>query len=162
MPPPRRVWCSCTIIKYLAGDPVAQVCEQIVEQGERGEIEIVVSTLAEAEVVKVEGELEDDAEAMIREFFGRNYVIRAVLDVPVAETARELVRHYSGIKPLDAVHIATALRHNIPILETFDEGMLKINEKEGDPPLVIRTPIYEGPPPGPEQLVLPGEEISGE
>ena len=96
-------------------------------------------------MVKVEAELSEDAEARIREFFGRNYVIRAALDVPVVELARDLVRRYRGLKPLDAVHIATALHHNIPILETFDGAMIRlVNGKVGNPPLVVRNPLYEG------------------
>jgi predicted nucleic acid-binding protein len=149
-PPPRRVWGSSTIINYLAGKEVAQDCKLIIQQAERGELEIVTSILAEAEVVKLEGELSENAEARIREFFGRDYVIRAALDVPVVELARDLVRRYRGLKPLDAVHIATALHHNIPILETFDEKMIRlVNGKEGDPPLVVRNPLYEGTRPLP-------------
>lgn len=150
MPVPRRVWDSCTIISYLAGKQVAADCRLIIGQAERTELEIVVSVLAEAEVVKLDGELQQDCEAMIREFFGRDYIIRAALDIPVAALARELVRRYQGLKPLDAVHIATALHHNIPVLETYDAGMIKlVNGKEGNPPLIIRNPTYEGTMPLP-------------
>jgi predicted nucleic acid-binding protein len=149
-PPPRRVWCACTIINYLVGKEVAAECKLIVEQAKRGELEIVTSILAEAEVVKLEGGLSEGAEARIREFFGRNYVIRAALDVPVVELARDLVRRYRGLKPLDAVHIATALHHNVPILETYDGDMIRlVNGKEGNPPLIVRNPLYEGTRPLP-------------
>ena len=76
MPPQRRLWDSCTIIHYLAGVPVAKPCELILEQAERGELEIVNSALAEAEVVKLDKELDEDSEKMIVEFFGRDYVVR--------------------------------------------------------------------------------------
>lgn len=76
MPPQRRLWDSCTIINYLAGVPVAKPCELILEQAERGELEIVTSALAEAEVVKLDKELDEDSEKMIVEFFGRDYVVR--------------------------------------------------------------------------------------
>lgn len=142
MPLPRRLWCSCTIIKYLAGSPEAADCEPITQQAAEGQLEIVVSILAEAEVIRVRADVGEVAEALIREFFGRNYVIRAALDVSIAEKARDIVRKYN-LKPLDAVHVATALHHNIPILETFDDEMIEVSEKEGDPPLVIRRPVYE-------------------
>lgn len=91
---------------------------------------------------------EEEAELMIREFFGRDYIIRAALDAAIAQRARSLVRRYKNapkLKPLDAVHIATALHHNIPLLETYDDDMIKVSEREGDnPPLVIRKPTYEG------------------
>jgi len=146
--PTRRVWCSCTIIYYLAGYPAAKPeCDLIIKAAERGETEIVVPALSEAEVVKLDNEVDDDAELMIEEFLSRSYIIRAALDPPTAKLARTLVRRYSGVKPLDAVHIATALQHNIPILETYDEGMIRLDQKEGNPPLIIRRPIYEGPRP---------------
>lgn len=144
MPPPRRLWCSCAILYYLAGRQEAHPdCQQILDQGERGQLEIMVSVLAEAEVAKLEGGRDDDAELRIREFFGRNYVIRAGLEVAIAREARRLVRTYAGIKPLDAVHIATALHHKVPILETYDTDMMKISGKEGDPPLTIQRPTYD-------------------
>ncbi len=31
-----------------------------------------------------------------------------------------------NVRPKDAVHVATAIHHNIGILETFDEGLLAI------------------------------------
>jgi len=145
LPPTRRLWCSCTIIYYLAGYPAAKPeCDLIIEEAERGETEIVVSVLSEAEVVKLDKELDTDAELMIEEFFGRSYIIRAALEPQTAKKARALVRRYPGIKPLDAVHIATALQHDVPILETYDNGMIAISGKEGNPPLIIRQPTYEG------------------
>jgi predicted nucleic acid-binding protein len=151
VPPPRRVWCSCTIIYYLAGYPEAKPdCDLILGQGERGELEIVVPVLSEAEVVKIGSTVEEEeAERMIREFFGRDYIVRANLDPLVAQRARSLVRRYGPkIKPLDAVHIATALQHNIPLLETYDNDMISISGQEGgSSPLIIRRPTYEGTQP---------------
>ncbi len=51
---------------------------------EVGRHEIVVSVVAETEVVKLEGVASDEAEKAILEFFGRDYVLRANLDVPGA------------------------------------------------------------------------------
>lgn len=146
MPPSRRAWDANAIIYYLAGNAAAQPeCDLIIEEAKRGDTEIVVSVLAEAEVVKLDKELDQDAELMIREFFGRPYIVRAALDIPVAQLARTLVRRYAGMKPPDAIYIATALHHGIPVLETYDERMIKVSGKEGNPPLIIRRPTYEGP-----------------
>lgn len=142
---PRRLWDSNVILHYLAGKPVARPdCDLIIEDAERGQAEIVFSALAEAEVVLLESAAED-AELMIREFFSRSYVVRAALDLLVAQEARSLVRRHRGLKPKDAIHIATALRYAVPLMETYDEELWKISDKEGDPPLVIRKPTYEGP-----------------
>ncbi len=154
----RRLWCACAIIDYLAGTARGEPCRDIIKQIERevGQHEILVSMWAEAEVVKFDGVADDEAEKRIKEFFGRDYVVRVALDLVVAEKVRYLVRRY-GIKPQDATHMATALVHEVPVLETYDDDLLKLDGKEGTPLLVIREPLYEGPPPsvpGPEQLAL--------
>lgn len=162
MPLPRRVWCSCTIIYYLAGKPEASPdCDLILKQAENRELEIVIPVLAEAEIVKV-GETvgDDEAEKMIREFLSRDYVIRVALIPDIAQRARMLVRRYNDapkLKPLDCVHIATALQYNIPLLETYDGDMIKISGREGNPPLVIRKPTYEGTP---ALFELPASEVA--
>lgn len=148
MPPSRRVWCSCVILDYLKGEPGVQVqCETIIDRAERGETEILVSALAECEVARIDEALSDDAEAMIREFFNRPYIIRVVLDPPVAELARELVRTYR-IKGADAAHVATALHWNVPVFETTDgELVKKLNATPGrvlGRSLAVRTPLWEG------------------
>lgn len=144
--PVRRLWDACTIIDYLAGTPRAQPCRDYIKQveRERGQHEILVSLWTEAEVVKVDGVADAEAEKRILEFFGRNYVVRAALDLAVAEKARYLVRTYN-IKPPDAVHVATALVHAVPIMETFDGELVALSGKDGNPRLVIREPFYEGP-----------------
>jgi len=141
---PRRLWCSCTIIDYLKGEArAAEHCDAILAQAERGELEIVVSALAAAEVAKV-NDASDEAEELISEFFSRFYVVVANVDVRVAREARRIVRTY-GLKPLDAVHFATALVHGIGVLETYDDEMIrKLDRKEGDPRVTVRMPLYEG------------------
>ena len=104
MPAQRRLWDSCVIIDYLVGRAgVAESCSNIIEQAERGEIEIVVSALATIEVAYLQGFDDQDSEAKIREFFGRSYIIPAAIDVRVASLARDLIRKYKGglrLKPL--------------------------------------------------------------
>lgn len=150
MAPERRVWCTCTIIDYLAGKAWAEPCKRVVERAAAGAIEIVVSTLAEAEVVKLDGHLHADAEAMIDEFFNRSYIVRVGIDPLVARRARSIVRDL-GLKPLDSVHVATAVEQEIPILETYDEGIIgKANGKTFDVEgrkveLIVRKPVWEEP-----------------
>ena len=148
----RRLWCSCTIIDYLEGKPRAKDCELIIEQAKRRELEIVVSVVAMGEVAKIEGVADAEAEAKISQFFREYYVVPAAYDILVAEKVRDLIRRYKGLKPFDAAHVATALQHSIPVLETFDDPLINlVGNKE--PGLVIRHPLYEGARP------LPG--ISG-
>lgn len=88
-----------------------------------------MSALSLAETVLLDSETDVDAERRIKEFFGRGYVILANVDQAVCEVARRLVRTY-GLKPLDAVHMATAIFYQVPVLETFDGDLLKLNGLE--------------------------------
>ena len=149
MPAPRRLWDSCVIIDYLVGRAeLAESCSNIIEQAERGELEIVVSTLATIEVAYLAGSTDQDSEMKIREFFGRTYIIPAAIDMRVASLARRLVRKYrSGpkLKPPDAAHLATAIQWGVPVIETTDPDLLRLDRLEGEPPIAIRRPLYEGP-----------------
>lgn len=145
---PRRLWDSCVILGYLSGQKdIKTDCEQIIQQCERGELEIATSTLAQAEVAYIQGLSPQESEALILDFFSRKYVIPIAFDIAVARTARRLIRAYKNhkLKPADAVHIATAIQWNLPIIETMDPGLLALSKKEGNPSLIIRRPRYEGP-----------------
>ena len=142
MPKPRRLWCSCVVIDYLKGEPRAKPCEEIIEHGVKGELEIAVSMLAHAEVVKVGGTAAD--EAMIHEFFNRPYVVSIQVDRRVAEEARRLIRLGLMKKPLDAVHAASATIHRISVLETYNLKDFANVAGQGSPALVVREPIWDG------------------
>ena len=119
----------------------------IIEQAERGEIEIVVSAMATIEVAYLAGFDDQGAEARIRELFSRSYVILAAIDVRVASLARDIVRRHKTppkVKPPDAAHLATVLQWQIPIVETTDPHLLRLDGLEGDPTIVIRKPRYGG------------------
>ncbi len=137
------------IIDYLAGNEnVAEHCHLIVEQAERGELEIVVSTLAAAEVAYLEGYSNENSEDLIREFFGRDYIIPVAVDIRLAAIARSLVRRYKDvrrIKPADAIHLATAIQLNLSVVETTDGDLLRFSGLEGSPAVVVRKPMYDGP-----------------
>ena len=149
MPLPRRLWDSSVVIGYLAGYPeMAEDCGLIIEQAERGELEILVSAMATIEVAYLEGSGDEDSELKIREFFSRDYIIPVSIDVRVASIARGLVRRYRiapKLKPPDAAHLATAIQWNIPVIESTDPDLLRLSGMEGDPPITIRRPSYEGP-----------------
>ena len=147
--PPRRLWDSCVIIDYLAGRAeVADACSKTIEQAERGELEIVVSVMATVEVAYLEGADDQESELRIQELFGRNYIIPVAIDVRVASIARGLIRKYKGgpkLKPPDATHLATAVQWKIPVIETTDPDLLRFDGLQGEPPIEIRQPLYEGP-----------------
>ena len=148
-----RVWCSCVIINYLTGEPRSKdACDGIVEDAARGNAEIWVSALALAEVAHLGASDPSDAEAIISAFFSEAYVKVIQLDRQVALVARQLIRaaHQQGlsIRGADAVHVASAIHHKVPVFESTDRPLLR-NLGRLDYPglgtLVAREPAYEGP-----------------
>ena len=138
--PPRRVWDACTVIYHLAGYEAAKpAVPLIIEDARRGDTLLLVSVLAECEVVKLEGDDDASAERRIVNFFNRPYVARVAVDTFVARETRRLVREH-GLKPPDAVYLATAIRHEIPLLETYDSDLLALDGQEGNPRVAIRHP----------------------
>lgn len=138
--PTRRVWDASTIIRYLAGsDDAKPDVPRIIDDAVRGETEIVVSAIAECEVAKLEGYDDAIAERRIADFFNRPYVLRATVDSFVSRETRRLVRE-RGLKPPDAIYLATAIRHQVPLLETYDGKLLGLDGEESNPAVAIRKP----------------------
>tara|TARA_A100001391_G_scaffold124365_1_gene84768 strand:+ start:193 stop:537 length:345 start_codon:yes stop_codon:yes gene_type:complete len=95
-----------------------------------------------AEVLWLRGKVpvpKDRAE-IVKRFFRRSTIRLRNVTRQVAESAQELVWDY-GIKPKDAVHVATALEAGVSVLETFDKQLIGKSESVGKPPLLIRRPL---------------------
>ena len=148
MPGPRRLWDSSVVIGYLAGEAgLAEPCGDIISAAERGELEIAVSIEAAIEVAYLKGYDDDASERIIRELFGREYIIPIAVDLQVAAVARDLIRRHRAppiINTKDATHLATAIQWKISVMETTDRGLLRFSGREGAPPVTIRHPFYGG------------------
>ena len=87
------------------------------------------------------------SETLIQEFFSRDYIIPVSIDSPVTAIARRLVRTYRStdtkLKPLDATHLATAIHVGVPLIETTDPDLLRLDGLEGSPPIRIRKPASQ-------------------
>jgi len=59
----------------------------------------------------------------IRKFFRRSYIRVYNLDRKLAEAAQNLVWN-QGIKPKDAIRVATAIHLKADVLETFDQDLI--------------------------------------
>jgi hypothetical protein len=57
---------------------------------------------------------------------------------PEGATAR--VWEYVDLKPKDAIHVATAVRAGVGFLDTYDEPLIALTDRIGDPPLKIAKP----------------------
>lgn len=142
--PLRRAWDSCNWISLIADDEPerAEICQRILEDAEAGNCIIVASALTLAEVIKQKGQpiLSDSEEQTIANFFLHEYVLIQDLTRTIGEDARRLARRY-GLKPNDAVHLATALAADADVFESWNT-----RDFANLPDLAIQTrvPTFEG------------------
>jgi len=123
---PSRVGCdSCTWIAYIQQETIRDqnrqavvedrgaMCRHVLEAAEQGVIEIVVSALCLIEVLARDRTSGID-DQKVREFFDNDYILLVNLDKQVGDLARGLMlARHAGIKPSDAVHLATACVANV-------------------------------------------------
>jgi hypothetical protein len=145
-PKARRYWESSVFIALVKGETNrVEQAQRILEDAAAGKLEIVTSTWTLAEVIKAPGEppLPPEVERKIIDFFENDYVMVIILDRKVAEGARQISREH-GLKPKDAVHLATAKVAKLDLFETWDDELVKLTGTLGDPPIRIRHPTWEG------------------
>lgn len=139
----RIYWDTDAFLGHLQGESgKVDLCAGTLERMERGEVVIFTSALTIAEVLwrRNGPKLPKKKATILRKFFRRQgFRVRNVTR-QIAETAQDIVWNHN-VMPKDAIHVATALAEGIPILETFDRGLLAMSGKLGDPPLTIRKPI---------------------
>lgn len=144
-----RYWDSCVILGWLKEEPdKISDCAAGIQQAEAGNLMIVTSAFTLAEVLRIKGE--DPIPAAdrdkVRRFFESDYIALYDVDRTIAERAQEVVWDY-GVKPKDAVHVATALEtsRNMPIeqLDTFDGELIGLSGEIGNPSLTIGRPNYQ-------------------
>jgi predicted nucleic acid-binding protein len=145
---PRIYWDSCIFIhafkKTAAHFPTILAIEK---QAKSGQLEIFASALVIAEVVnhKPPGQMMTDGDVRSVGNYFRNKFIKIVpVDRIVAKNAAGIVRNHS-LTPLDAIHIATAIRTECEVFYTYDgdgnhPGLLQQNQKIGVPSLPIKRP----------------------
>lgn len=139
---PRRYWDSSVVLAWLLPEPERRAaCKSVIRAAERSEVQIVTSAITLTEVIKIKGQpkLTREHEIRLRQFFLHQYILIREVDRFTAEEARELIwRH--GVAPKDAIHVATALRAGLPTLDTFDDELIKLSKKLGNPPIAIGHP----------------------
>ena len=160
----RRVyWDSCTWISLIQNETAvplvgggtenrAALARAVLDEATRNAAEIVTSTLAFSEVSKPS--ITQDGLAgstdKLSNFFENDFIVLVMLDRHVGELARALMQQgYPGLKPLDAVHLASALVANVDEMHSFDDRLLNLSdriEKKNGKPLKICRPSMAGPP----------------
>lgn len=128
---------------YRLGD-----VEPVIRAAEAGQIRLVTSAVTLVEVVKLDRknapiEVPPEDADTIRRYFLNSYIHVRTFDRPTATLARGLIWDY-GLTTRDAMHLATAIRSRVTLLETFDgDDLIPLSGRVGDPPIEIRTPRYD-------------------
>ena len=141
----RRYWDSTNWISLLAEDEAsrAEICQNILNDMVAGKLTVITSVWTLAEVIRRRRSpsISADDDRVITDFFRQhdNLVIHDVTRA-VAEKARSLSREH-GLRPADAVHLATALSSGADVLETWDRDFLALR---GRVPIEKREPTCEG------------------
>ena len=138
-------------------------CVAVLNAAEAGELKIITSSNTLAEVVRVKGEprIGPGQEAILYDFFQNDFIIFVNVEWFVGTQARRLIHDFPALKPMDAIHLATALRAKVAEMHTYDDDLCHLSGKVGVPPLSIRTPSLEAPElPLAEHRIIGGEPHS--
>lgn len=122
----------------------ASTAKAILAAADRGDIAVVGSTWVVAEVIRMKGEaapLSLEKEKEIDAILRSEKVTWYEVDFSLAAEARHLARQY-GLKPGDAVHLATALRARADTLLAWDKDLSSL-QMAGVPAL---EPYWYGAP----------------
>ena len=140
-----RYWDSDCFIGWFNQEPdKVDMCKATIDRAEAGEVQLVVSALTLIEVIKMKNHpsLPRDKEEMIRKYFQNDFIKLVNVDRMVGELARSLIWGFN-VQPKDSIHVATAILQKVPVLNTFDAGLIKLNQKVGgNPPLIICNPDF--------------------
>jgi len=141
----KRYWDTTCFLGWLNNEEEkVTACQGIIDDAESGNIKIVTSAFTIAEVVylKKHPKITREKSKRIIDFFKNEYIVVVNVDRFIAESARELLWNYENLKSPDAIHVATAVYAETPFLDTFDEGLEKLNNEIGSPPIHIGKPNY--------------------
>jgi predicted nucleic acid-binding protein len=118
----------------------------VLTAAEDGKVKIVTSALTIAEVLALRGRQKIPASdrAKVEAFFRSDYIVVRNITRRIAEDARAYVWDY-GVKPKDALHVATAIDAGLDLLNTFDRPLINKSGRFGNPVLVIAIPKWEEP-----------------
>lgn len=139
-------WDSCPFIALIGNNEERRnMCRLIMKETEKGNLRIVTSALTFAEVIRPEPDgqpiLDTAQELEVLRFLDNEYIVVHGVDRQIGNMARQVARQ-TGLKPPDAIHVATALRIEAKVLHTYDRKMLSQNAQLGFPPLQIEEPRW--------------------
>jgi predicted nucleic acid-binding protein len=130
--------------------PRFEMCRDTLKRAESGDIEIVTSAFTLAEVCKRQPDPASPA-INLAAFFDQKYILLMPVDKQIGLQAQHLqLSGIGGLKPPDAIHLASAMVANVPVFHTFDKKLLDLDKKltlgEGGEMAIVR-PTDEVPMP---------------
>jgi len=146
--PNRIYWDSCCFIGLLQDEKdKAPALADLAQKAAADDLVIVTSALTIAEVCKLPdtGAQPEEQTKKVLKFFENPYIVVRSLDRAIAERANRIARD-TGIKPLDAVHVATGIVTGCEVLYTYDgkkkgkKGLLQYNGASWLTPMRIAQP----------------------
>ncbi len=156
---PRRVyWDACVWIALImreqnvvGGSDRSTLCRSVVSEAQKNRIEILTSTLSLVEVCK-SPDIKSTEDDKIASFFENDFILLMNLDRWVGERARQLMTSgHAGLKPLDSVHIASAILGQASEMHTFDDKLLRLDGQiarlDGGKLKICTPDIGDTPPP---------------
>jgi predicted nucleic acid-binding protein len=156
--PSRVCWDACTWIALIQQERIRDengnvvedryaLSRSVIDRAEKGAVEIAVSGLCLVEVNKPSATTPRD---QLVAYFENDYILLVPVDKVIGERARALMfAALPGLKPPDAVHLATALISNADEMHTFDCRLLDLDETltKGDGTILkICKPAFGGAP----------------
>jgi predicted nucleic acid-binding protein len=156
----RVYWDACSWIALIQKEKISQpdgavedremMCKTVIEAAKKNRLEIATSALCLAEVCK-SPDVRRGSPDRIADFFESDFILIATVDTVVGHRARRLMTGgYAGLKPPDAIHIATSLILNVDEMHTFDDALLALDgrlDKDDGTKLKICKPSAGDPTP---------------
>lgn len=139
-------WDACTFLAYLQDEPGSDLCELVLDAADHGQVLIVTSALTIAEVLNLRGKPKipaDRREDVVR-LFSQDYIHVRNVTRRTGEMARDLFWDHD-IPAKDAVHVAAALEAKLPVMNTFDDILMR-RAKPLEPRLRLEKPFYSVQP----------------
>lgn len=138
-----RYWDACCFLGWLkAEEKQADACRGVIQLATKGELVLVTSAITLTEVIKLKRRAhipKADAK-LVRNFFKNDFIRLRSVDREIAELAQDLIWRHKFLHPKDSIHVATAIRHRLKVFDTFDQNLMKLSGKLGNPPIIINEP----------------------
>lgn len=124
-----RYWDANAFLAYFQEETGrVDSCEAVLEQAEKGPVLIITSALTLTEVLALRGKRRlpptQKMKNKVINFFKNEYIAVQNVTREIAELSRDLVWD-NGIKPKDAIHVASAIAANVAVFETYDRPLIR-------------------------------------